>query len=1149
MKSKGDKKNKKILPVLSGIVALIVVVAVVLGVLNSDIGLDKHEVKAGITADANPLKGFFPYVSEVDFPSSMEWFYLPVNAVHIGEGEFDWTALEHRLNMVAGRGHQAVLRFYYDCPGDVSGIPQFLLDSGLKVRAYDEPVDLGGGGLCPDYTDEKMIAAMKEFISEFGEQYDGDPRIGFITEGILGFWGEWHNWPFDEDIADNKPNWQIPASAYEMVYDEFDKAFDITPLLVREPKNGVENEKYKTGFHDDSYAYATLSAERGGQEWSYMSKVKGLKMEGAWEYAPIGGEVYPPIQPDYFKEEYFQVTPDPDNDPYAELVSRQDWYECLDETHASFMLCDAIRNYQGTTRENAIEAAKVLGYDMQVTSAAYKDVLNADSALKVNIQMKNTGVAPFYYGHELWPMVIGIKQNGELVKQYYTEWDLCDVKADGKEYEFKFSEKEHGLGGGDYTVCLKVQNPIEGGLIFSFANEGMGEDGWLELGTMTVEGAAVSYAPVVYENVMPIVPVAAEVMADGEGGQYQAENGIYEGVAVSEEVENAVGGLVAGWIGSGMEGTGSVTIRDVMAEEAGFYNVKVDYVLGEKYRMGSFDVNGSTEEGGDSSTYRFSSSGGWEILGTKDIVLFLEEGPNTIKFYNTNGWAPSVDSITISKGSLTGIQNIDGNLSDWPVADEPAYEDDFHKINVTSDGGYIYYAVEVKGDLAACPDWSLKIDSQGNGTDYVVTAEGLYAADGGMKADKLADAGTPALHVAQNGNTIEIMLRKVEMEDARTFLGNNLEYYFEFANGNEVMYSTNNGKDCIYELVSGALILDKNRRFAGNKLHDWSTVDCAFIDAFQSMWVDDDEQYLYFASEYADETGELTEWSLEINKDADCGTGYAKDWIWYWLGSGTDVVVNRDGLFEYDEENNLKQISDGSDGAVEFSIGDGRLEVKVDKSVIDAKSSTTINYSIIYNKVDGEWYDGQIAGRGADMPSYNQKVVAEARFEGVNPMYDGWADVKVSELAGRHKIWLANDAEYLYIATQYKYDDIEKWEILLNTDYMKKTGMQAIWPFSPGGADFLISGDMKDDAKIPTMGYQEVSDGNWTFGREVKDAVTAVVDKENKTLEVRILRSALSTEERKAAAAVDYGVRYILENGDAVASSNGGEFAGYMYTK
>ena len=51
MVSKKDKKNKKLSPVLSGIVALIVVVAVVLGVLNSDIGLDKHEVKAGVTTE------------------------------------------------------------------------------------------------------------------------------------------------------------------------------------------------------------------------------------------------------------------------------------------------------------------------------------------------------------------------------------------------------------------------------------------------------------------------------------------------------------------------------------------------------------------------------------------------------------------------------------------------------------------------------------------------------------------------------------------------------------------------------------------------------------------------------------------------------------------------------------------------------------------------------------------------------------------------------------------------------------------------------------------------------------------------------------------------------------------------------------------
>jgi hypothetical protein len=30
------------------------------------------------------------------------------------------------------------------------------------------------------------------FIAALGRRYDGDSRIGFITAGLLGGWGEWH---------------------------------------------------------------------------------------------------------------------------------------------------------------------------------------------------------------------------------------------------------------------------------------------------------------------------------------------------------------------------------------------------------------------------------------------------------------------------------------------------------------------------------------------------------------------------------------------------------------------------------------------------------------------------------------------------------------------------------------------------------------------------------------------------------------------------------------------------------------------------------------------------------------------------------------------------------------------------------------------
>ncbi|MCR5755795.1 MAG: hypothetical protein K6G30_13405 [Acetatifactor sp.] len=116
-----------------------------------------HNIPVGVAKSGNPLKGFIPFQgSTTDFPHSMEWFYLPVNAVQVSMNIFDWTALEEKLNMAAEQGNQAVLRFYYDYPGLETGVPQFLIDKGLEMKPYNEPDDLGGGGLCPDYEDENL---------------------------------------------------------------------------------------------------------------------------------------------------------------------------------------------------------------------------------------------------------------------------------------------------------------------------------------------------------------------------------------------------------------------------------------------------------------------------------------------------------------------------------------------------------------------------------------------------------------------------------------------------------------------------------------------------------------------------------------------------------------------------------------------------------------------------------------------------------------------------------------------------------------------------------------------------------------------------------------------------------------------------------
>ncbi len=428
--------------------------------------------------DGNPLKGLLPFEDGTDtaFPHSLEWFYISVREVQTGMNTFDWTALEKHLNAIAGRGHQAVFRFYYDYPGEPTGVPQFLIDSGLKMNKYDEPDNLGGSGYSPDYEDMNLRVSMQNFIKAFGKKYDGDPRIGFLTLGLLGFWGEWHTWPYD-GWNPPKENWTPSSTVYTEVLMAFDGAFDKTPLCVREPKSGILNSTADVGYHDDSFGYATLTAEAGGQSWSFMEKVTAEKEQNKWKTNVIGGEIYPPDQNTIFA-----------SDPWKGGEG-QTWADCLAQARPTWLMCHKIQTYTGDTYKNALKASKQLGYDFRV-STAYFDNLSKTSPLYLGIDIKNIGIAPFYYDHTMWPVKVGVKKGGKLVKSWTTTWDLDTIAADGKPKTFEYSVNAPGLAAGTYNMCIKVVNPLEKGNILGFANAGQNSDGWLDLGTFTVSNTA-----------------------------------------------------------------------------------------------------------------------------------------------------------------------------------------------------------------------------------------------------------------------------------------------------------------------------------------------------------------------------------------------------------------------------------------------------------------------------------------------------------------------------------------------------------------------------------------------------------------------------------------------------------------------------------
>ena len=195
--------------------------------------------------------------------------------------------------------------------------------------------------------------------------------------------------------------------------------------------------------------------------------------ESKWQTSPIGGELRPEVQAVIFTE-----------NPWG--ASHEKWDDCVKVSHPTWLINEKIKSYSGDTKANAIKAQKQMGYDFQVVKA-YFDNIKKSSSLFLGIDVKNIGIAPFYYNHTLWPVMIGVKDaKVTVVASWKTTWDLNTIPADASSKNFEFTQDKPNLDPGKYTVAIKVVNPLPNGHNLKFANKNQKTDGWLDLGTFTV---------------------------------------------------------------------------------------------------------------------------------------------------------------------------------------------------------------------------------------------------------------------------------------------------------------------------------------------------------------------------------------------------------------------------------------------------------------------------------------------------------------------------------------------------------------------------------------------------------------------------------------------------------------------------------------
>jgi Domain of unknown function (DUF4832) len=439
----------------------------------------------------NPLKGLAPYANPKPgrFPHSLEFTYLPLAQLMTGPEQFNWEPLERFLAGVAGRGNQAVFRVWLEFPTQQSGVPRFLIDHGVKITEWtDAKEHPPSHDHTPDYSDERLVKALEKFVAALGRRYDHDPRVGFITAGLLGKWGEWHDAPRRELFASVATQVRV-MRAYQMAFQE-------TPILLRYPtgdndRSNATNASLPFGYHDDSFAWGTLpladpyspikteeSARRRRKRppkrrdgWHFLVRMQAAGPEALdkWKRHPIGGEIRPEL--------WGQVFDEKPTDSHA-----QDFAECVRQSHVTWLMDSGMFGQQAPPPryERAVALVRRMGYDFYVESA---DVSRpAPNKLSVALDVQNEGVAPFYRN---WAVELGVlSSSGKVVRTWPTDWKLMGLLPGAAPRRWQTTVDLGALGDEGSIAAVRVVNPMPGGKPLRFANADQDRHaaGWLSVG-------------------------------------------------------------------------------------------------------------------------------------------------------------------------------------------------------------------------------------------------------------------------------------------------------------------------------------------------------------------------------------------------------------------------------------------------------------------------------------------------------------------------------------------------------------------------------------------------------------------------------------------------------------------------------------------
>ncbi|WP_169082079.1 DUF4832 domain-containing protein [Paenibacillus sp. PL91] len=419
---------------------------------------------------ANPYMGFSVDARYVDAkqPFRLAHANLTWSELEPIKGKFAFNEIESKYNFSywKQKGVKLVIRVVLDYPREDAhlDIPNWLyLETGKKGVLYDTDY---GKGFSPDYNQTSLIRNHEKLIAALAERYNNDPLIAFVQLGSLGHWGEWHT-QNDKDARIPFPR-QAVSDQYAGHYLKY---FTKKPLLMRRPhaiaaKNGL-------GLYNDAFGKRDATVD-GFLSWytkgytSWLTQEKQPAMPNFWTKAPSGGE---------FAEEkkFFR-------DAAIEETLRQ-----ARLTHVSWMGPNAPSQEEPGSKlqANIDRFLKTIGYRFVMTKETHEASVDAGGVLNVTIDVKNRGVAPFYFR---WPFELTLSdQSGQIVAVTKPDIDIRKWLPGTYSASIKLNVPAF-LPTGEYTVNAAILDLETGNPGVEFAIEGKRADGRYTLGSVIVNG-------------------------------------------------------------------------------------------------------------------------------------------------------------------------------------------------------------------------------------------------------------------------------------------------------------------------------------------------------------------------------------------------------------------------------------------------------------------------------------------------------------------------------------------------------------------------------------------------------------------------------------------------------------------------------------